>query len=81
MCLKLAPPVGRWTAPRAIMITTSGFFSDAIFFFALLNLFYANQASGLLDHDCASMDNLSVTHWRGEALTPALRFFFLSPRK
>ena len=54
------------------MTTTSHFFSDAIFFFALLNLFYANQASGLLDHDCAGMNNLSVTQWRGEDLTPAL---------
>jgi hypothetical protein len=62
------------------MTTTSHFFSDAIFFFALLNLFYANQASGLLDHDCAGMNNLSVTRWRAEALTSALRLLFLSHR-
>jgi len=49
------------------MTTTSDFFSDAIFFFALLILFYAKLASGLLDHDCAGMNNLSVRHWRGEA--------------
>ena len=49
------------------MTTTSDFFSDAIFFFVLLILFYAEMASGLLDHDCAGMNNLGVTHWRGEA--------------
>jgi hypothetical protein len=54
------------------MTTTSDFFSDAIFFFALLILFYAELASSLLDHDCAGMNNLSVTHRRGEGLAPAL---------
>jgi hypothetical protein len=41
--------------------TTSDFFRDAIFFFALLILFYAELASGLLDHDCVGMNDLSVT--------------------
>ncbi len=54
------------------MTMTSEFFQLCNFFFALLILFYAELASGLLDHDCAGMNNLSVTHWRGEDLTPAI---------
>ena len=77
MCLNLMLPSEGERAP-AILTTTSDFFQQRNFF---LILFHAELASGLLNHDWAGMNSLSLTHWRGEALILPPRFFFLSPRK